>query len=34
VPAGGDMRAHFAVVLEIADGRIRRQRNYDCFDAF
>ena len=34
VPAGGDMRAHFAVVLEIVDGRIRRQRNYDCFDAF
>ena len=34
IPAGGDMRAHFAVVLEIVDGRIRRQRNYDCFDAF
>lgn len=34
VPAGGDMRAHFAVVLEIENGRIRRQRNYDCFDAF
>ena len=34
LPAGGEMRAHFAVVLEIADGRIRRQRNYDCFDAF
>jgi ketosteroid isomerase-like protein len=34
IPAGGDMRAHFCVVLEIVDGRIRRQRNYDCFDAF
>jgi ketosteroid isomerase-like protein len=31
---GSEMRAHFAVVLEIMDGRIRRQRNYDCFDAF
>jgi ketosteroid isomerase-like protein len=34
IPAGGEMRAHFAVVLEIADGRIVRQRNYDCFDSF
>jgi ketosteroid isomerase-like protein len=34
IPAGGEMRAHFAVVLEIADGRIVRQRNYDCFDPF
>jgi len=34
IPAGGDMRAHFAVVLEMADGRIVRQRNYDCFDPF
>ena len=34
IPAGGDMRAHFCVVLEIENGRIRKQRNYDCFDAF
>ena len=31
-PAGGKMRAHFADFFEIADGRIKRQRNYDCFD--
>ncbi|MEZ4587480.1 MAG: nuclear transport factor 2 family protein [Gemmatimonadales bacterium] len=29
---GAEMRAHFAVVLEIRDGKIRRQRNYDCFE--
>jgi ketosteroid isomerase-like protein len=34
LPAGADMRAHFAVVLEIEAGRIVRQRNYDCFAAF
>lgn len=34
LPAGGDMRAHVAVVLEFLDGRIHRQRNYDCFEAF
>lgn len=34
VPAGGEMRAHFCVVLEITDGRIVRQRNYDCFVPF
>jgi ketosteroid isomerase-like protein len=33
-PAGGEMRAHFAVVLELMDGRIVAQRNYDCFDPF
>src|SRR5215212_7735487 len=31
---GQEMRAHFAVVLEFRDGRIRRQRNYDCFEPF
>jgi len=31
---GAEMRAHFAVVLEIKEGRIHRQRNYDCFDPF
>ena len=32
IPAGGDMRARFAVFLEFRDGRIARQRNYDCFE--
>jgi ketosteroid isomerase-like protein len=33
-PAGGQMRARFAVFLEFRDGRIVRQRNYDCFYEF
>ena len=33
--AGSEMRAHFAVFLELApDGRIVAQRNYDCFEPF
>jgi ketosteroid isomerase-like protein len=32
--AGGEMRAHFAVVLEFREGLIVRQRNYDCFEPF
>lgn len=32
--AGAEMRAQFAVVLEIQSGRIIRQRNYDCFYPF
>lgn len=31
IPAGGQMRARFAVFLEFRDGKIARQRNYDCF---
>jgi len=34
VPPGGEMRARFCVVLEFEGDRIRRQRNYDCFDPF
>jgi len=34
VPAGGEMRARFAVFLDFRDGRIAAQRNYDCFDPF
>ncbi len=34
IPAGGEMRARFAMVFEFRDGRIARQHNYDCFDAF
>ena len=30
--AGEEMRARFAVFLEFQDGKIVRQRNYDCFD--
>ena len=32
LPAGGEMRAHFAIFLDFRDGKIVRQRNYDCFD--
>jgi ketosteroid isomerase-like protein len=32
LPAGGEMRARFAVFLELRGGRIAAQRNYDCFD--
>ena len=32
LPAGATMRAHFAMFFELADGRIRVQRNYDCFE--
>ena len=34
LPAGGEMKAHFAVFLELRDGLIYRQRNYDCFEPF
>ncbi len=31
---GDEMRAHFGVFVTFRDGRIVRQRNYDCFDPF
>lgn len=31
-PAGTTMKAHFAMFFEIEDGRIKVQRNYDCFE--
>jgi ketosteroid isomerase-like protein len=34
LPAGGQMRACFAVFFELRDGRIAMQRNYDCFEPF
>ncbi len=32
VAAGTEMTAHFAMFFELEGGRIRRQRNYDCFE--
>jgi ketosteroid isomerase-like protein len=32
LPAGGQMKAHFAMFIEVRSGRIFRQRNYDCFE--
>jgi ketosteroid isomerase-like protein len=32
IAAGGQMRARFAVFLELRGDKIARQRNYDCFD--
>ena len=34
LPAGGEMRAHVAVVLEFRDGKIVAQRHYDCYEPF
>ncbi len=34
VPIGGHMKAHFARIFEFEDGKIIRQRNYDCFELF
>ncbi|HUO90904.1 MAG TPA: nuclear transport factor 2 family protein [Rhizomicrobium sp.] len=31
---GEAMKAHFAVFLDFEGDRIRRQRNYDCFEPF
>ena len=30
--AGQTLRARFAIFLDFRDGRIVRQRNYDCFE--
>jgi len=32
LPAGGEMKAHFAMFIELKAGKILRQRNYDCFE--
>ena len=34
ISAGGQMTAHFAQIFEFKDGKIYRQRNYDCFEPF
>jgi ketosteroid isomerase-like protein len=31
---GDEMRANFGVFLTFRDGRITRQRDYDCFQPF
>ena len=31
---GEELKAHFALFLEFREGRIWRQRNYDCFEPF
>jgi ketosteroid isomerase-like protein len=32
LPAGGEMRARYAIFLEFKGGRVWRVRNYDCFE--
>ena len=32
LPPGREMRDHAAIFLEFRDGRIARQRHYDCFE--
>ena len=32
--AGAEMRARLGVFLEFRDGKIAKQRNYDCYDAW
>lgn len=34
LPAGGQMKAHFAQFFEFKGNKIIRQRNYDCFESF
>jgi ketosteroid isomerase-like protein len=31
---GDEMKARFAIFIEMRNGKIFRQRNYDCFDSF
>lgn len=34
VAAGAEIKARLAIFIEMKDGRILRQRNYDCFEPF
>ncbi|GHN01174.1 hypothetical protein WSM22_26630 [Cytophagales bacterium WSM2-2] len=34
IPAGGQLTAYFAQFFQFKDGKIYRQRNYDCFEPF
>jgi ketosteroid isomerase-like protein len=33
IPAGGQMRAHFAAFFQFKDDKIISQRNYDCYES-
>lgn len=32
--AGQELKAFFCMVFEFRDGKIHKQRNYDCFETF
>jgi ketosteroid isomerase-like protein len=34
IPSGGEMKAYFAQFIEFENGKIIRQRTYDCFEPF
>jgi FMN-dependent NADH-azoreductase len=34
IPIGGQMKAYFAQFYEFKNGKIIKQRNYDCFEPF
>jgi ketosteroid isomerase-like protein len=34
LPPGAVMFAHLAIFFQLQNGRIHRQRNYDCFESF
>lgn len=34
IPIGGEMKAYFVQFIEFEDGKIIRQRSYDCFEPF
>jgi ketosteroid isomerase-like protein len=34
LPAGGNMRAHVAIILDFVNGKIAAQRHYDCYEPF
>jgi ketosteroid isomerase-like protein len=34
IPVGGEMKAYFGQFYEFENGKIIRQRNYDCFEPF
>ena len=34
IPIGGQMKAHITRIFEFENGKIVRQRNYDCFEPF
>ena len=34
IPAGGQMKAFLAVFPDFREGKIIKQRNYDCYEAW